>query len=281
MKQVSEIYLSHMNNGAHFTFVENVLKRIKADTRAMAVVGKLVPALETAFAEEDKCIKVGTKSMKTDSITMLDKERDRLYSSFRNLVKDFLDTGLDKFTVPAAILRQSLKEYDINIKAQLDKETGMLSNLIDDLETKYSEQVKALGLADIVAGMKAANEQLKTLTMERLDERLGKEVGALKAARAKTDGAYRTIVTNMNAYVVLNGDADLGPVIDVLNLEIQHYRRDVLNRKSDTPQTSAPGDTGGTAPDPGTTPDPGDKPGTGSGGTGDGGSEGDGGTSFD
>lgn len=282
MKQLTDINLARMSNGAHFAFVERVLTRAKADTKAMAVVGKFVTALETAFAEEDKYLTLSRKSMKTDSIAKADAERDRLYRGVRKAVKAFMDTGVARFATPASVLWQSMKDYNINTSAQIDKETGLLTNLIDDFQGVHADCVEALALTDLVALMKTANEEVKTLTKERIDDRLGVATGALKAARNNTDDAYRTLTMAVNGYVVLNGDSELGALIDVLNLEIQHYKREVLGGKAGAPDTSAPDGGTGTETPGGDTDKPGggtDKPGGNEPGTG--GGDGDGGTSFD
>ena len=66
---------------------------------------------------------------------------------------------------------QHIKDYAIDPKMQLDKETGLLMNFIDDLEKKYSSEVQTLSLGAFVTALKAANEKVRTLTATRTDER--------------------------------------------------------------------------------------------------------------
>ena len=56
MKQIEEISLPRMNNGAHFTFVSNILARAEADTAVKAKAASLVTALHDAFAADDKAL---------------------------------------------------------------------------------------------------------------------------------------------------------------------------------------------------------------------------------
>lgn len=263
MKQLTEIPLTRLSNGAHFSYMERVITRVKDDTKATTILGKFVSGLETAFAEEDRLLALSRKSQKTDAIAKADRERDRLYSSLRKAVKAFVDTGVDKFAGPATILLQSMKDYNINTAAQIDKESGLLTNLVNDFQTTHAAQVETLALTDLVVLLKTANEQVKSLTKDRIDDRVGFSTGALKSARLNTDAAYRTMVQAMNGYVVLNGEADLGAIIDVLNVEVQHYKREALGQKANTPATSAPEGTDkpdeGTKPTPEPEPDP--KPG--------------------
>ena len=48
----------------------------------------------------------------------------------------------------AITVEQLLKDYNINTKDQLDKETGLLVNLIYDLENKYADEVEKLAFSD-------------------------------------------------------------------------------------------------------------------------------------
>ena len=127
---------------------------------------------------------------------------------------------------------------------QLDKETGLLMNFIDDLEKKYSSEIQTLSLGAFVTAMKAANEKVRTLTSTRTDERMAKAVGALKASRKASNEAYRQLVKFVNAYALIEGDSKYLSFIDYVNTEIVHYKREVIGQKSGSAQTS--GTTGGT-----------------------------------
>ena len=138
----------------------------------------------------------------------------------------------------AKVLAQHIKDYKINTADQLDKETGLLVNFISDLEGKYSAQVTTLGLTAFVTNMKEANERVRTLTLQRTNERMGLEVGALKNARVATDNAYRALVKMVNALALVYGEEDYTSFIDYVNTEVTHYKREVIGQKSSAPSTS-------------------------------------------
>ena len=96
------------------------------------------------------------------------------------------------------------------------------------MEGKFAEHVKALSLSAFVEKLKAANEDVRSLTSQRTDERSAKTAGALKAARAVTDEAYRMLVLHVNAHALLEGEAEYAAFIDYANTEIDHFRKDVL-----------------------------------------------------
>ena len=148
----------------------------------------------------------------------------------------------------AKVLSQHIKDYKINTAGQLDKETGLLVNFITDLEGKFSAQVITLGLTPFVTNLKEANERVRTLTLQRTNEKMGITVGALKTARTASDDAYRALVTMVNALALVFGEKDYTSFIDYVNTEITHYKREVLNQKSTSPSTSGGSTDGGAKP---------------------------------
>ena len=214
MKEIYDINIQRMNNGAHFTFVSNILARAEADTAVKGKASELVSNFKTAVNAEDEALKISQKSLLTDDIAKADMAQ------------------------AAKVLAQHIKDNKINTAGQLDKETGLLVNFITDLEDKYSAQVAKLGLTAFVTNLKEANERVRMLTLQRTNEKMGVTVGALKAARTASDDAYRALVKMVNALALVFGEKDYTAFIDYVNTEVTHYKREVLNQKASAPSTS-------------------------------------------
>lgn len=267
MKEIGTISLSRMNNGAHFLYVSNILARAEANEQVNTKAAALVAALKDAVRQEDADLKLTQKSLLTDDIAKADDLRDSLFSGYKKAVDGFRDFPAEELAKAAKQLWQHLKDYAINPKMQLDRQTGLLMNFISDLEGKYAEQVEALSLTPFVTKLKEANEAVRQLTMERTNEKMTRTVGALKASRKVTDKAYNALVKMVNALATVEGDAEYANFIDYVNTEIAHYKREVLNQK-----------TTGTKPsDGGSSSDGGNGGNTEGGGSGSGGDEGSGG----
>ena len=251
MKEINDISLPRMNNGAHFTFVSNILARAEADTAVKGKASELVSNFKAAVAAEDEALKISQKSLLTDEIAKADSDRDALYAGYKKAVEGFLAMPIADMAQAAKILSQHIKDYKINTADQLDKETGLLVNFISDLEDKYAAQVAKLGLTAFVTNLKEANERVRTLTLQRTNEKIGITVGALKTARTASDDAYRALVKMVNALALVFGEKDYTAFIDYVNTEITHYKREVLGQK-----TSAPSTSGGSAVDSGSTSTP-------------------------
>ena len=238
MKEIYDINIQRMNNGAHFTFVSNILARAEADTTVNGKAAELVSNFKTAVSAEDEALKISQKSLLTDDIAKADIDRDTLYAGYKKAVEAFLAMPIADMAQAAKVLAQHIKDYKINTAGQLDKETGLLVNFITDLEDKYSVQVAKLGLNAFVTNMKEANERVRTLTLQRTNEKMGVTVGALKAARSASDDAYRALVKMVNALALVFGEKDYTAFIDYVNTEVTHYKREVLNQKASAPSTS-------------------------------------------
>ena len=238
MKEIYDINIQRMNNGAHFTFVSNILARAEADTAVKGKASELVSNFKAAVAAEDEALKISQKSLLTDEIAKADSDRDALYAGYKKAVEGFLAMPIADMAQAAKILSQHIKDYKINTADQLDKETGLLVNFISDLEDKYAAQVAKLGLTAFVTNLKEANERVRTLTLQRTNEKIGITVGALKTARTASDDAYRALVKMVNALALVFGEKDYTTFIDYVNTEITHYKREVLGQKDSAPSTS-------------------------------------------
>ena len=238
MKEIYDINIQRMNNGAHFTFVSNILARAEADTAVKEKASELVSNFKTAVSAEDEALKISQKSLLTDEIAKADSDRDALYAGYKKAVEGFLAMPIADMAQAAKILSQHIKDYKINTADQLDKETGLLVNFISDLEDKYAAQVAKLGLTAFVTNLKEANERVRTLTLQRTNEKIGITVGALKTARTASDDAYRALVKMVNALALVFGEKDYTAFIDYVNTEITHYKREVLGQKASAPSTS-------------------------------------------
>lgn len=255
MKEIYDINIQRMNNGAHFTFVSNILARAEADTAVKEKASELVSNFKTAVSAEDEALKISQKSLLTDEIAQADSDRDALYAGYKKAVEGFLAMPIADMAQAAKILFQHIKDYKINTADQLDKETGLLVNFISDLEDKYAAQVAKLGLTAFVTNLKEANERVRTLTLQRTNEKISITVGALKTARTASDDAYRALVKMVNALVLVFGEKDYTAFIDYVNTEVTHYKREVIGQKAKTPSTSGCSSV--------TTPDNGNKPSSG------------------
>lgn len=232
-KEIQELKTSRMPNGSHFDFMSAALEFAKANAMVSEKAAPQVSVLEAKVKAEDDCLKLSRKSELTDEIVEQDRLRDSYYSGYKAAVRSMLETDDE-----AKTLWQNIKDYNIDTKAQLNKETGELTNLTADLTGKLADDVAALGLTQLVAKLKAANDKVHDLMKQRDAENATKIAGALKSARVAADEAYRNLVKRVNALWIVEYDEAYDTFIDTLNEQIDRYRLQVLaKRKKKTDDT--------------------------------------------
>lgn len=239
--EIKVISLERMNNGAHFTYMTNVLNRAEADEHIKVDAATQVADLKAALAVEDKYFKTSDKNLKTDIIAAADAERDKLCRNYLKTLKALMNMPDETIANSAKALVQMFIDYEFDPDAQLDKQTGILLNMVADWEGKHAQDVTNTNTGKFVELIKAANEKVHSLMVERSDEQKEIPVGALKSARKQTDIAYRALVKMVNALIMVNGETDYADFVKFLNYEIKRYKEEVLNQK--VPEGTKPDDT--------------------------------------
>ena len=244
MKQINSISLERMSNGSHFLFITDTVGLATADAKVKTKVTAELTALQTALKAEDDALALSKANLLSKEIKAIDAERDKHYKALRKAITFFLNHPDAQLVKAAARLEQLLKDYNINPAMQLDRETGLLLNLISDLETKSAADVTALALTPVVQAMKQANDKLREVTRARANDRAVQIVGQLKQAQHASDEAYRTLVQKVNALAVVEGEADYADFISKMNEQVKHYKQEVLPKAKKKDGGKQPGDGG-------------------------------------
>lgn len=243
MKEINGISLSALTNGAHIEFLNRITALAKADEAVKTKLAKYLDTLTAALAQEDADFKTSTKSLKTDELAEADQERDKYYSALKKAAQGFLDSPLEEVAAAAKAVCQVIKDYGIDTRTQIDQETAELDSITKDFKEKYSAEITALGLTAYVTAIVEQNEKVRELAAERMAEKEGVVLGAMKKDCAASDEQYRLLAKLANAYAFIEGDAELGGFIDQVNLEIKHYKEQAIGGKT------ASADGGGTTGD--------------------------------
>ena len=244
MKEINGIDLAHMKSGAHFLFITDTVGLATADAKVKTKVTAELTALQTALKAEDDALALSKANLLSKEIKAIDAERDKHYKALRKAITFFLNHPDAQLVKAAARLEQLLKDYNINPAMQLDRETGLLLNLISDLETKSAADVTALALTPVVQAMKQANDKLREVTRARANDRAVQIVGQLKQAQHASDEAYRTLIQKVNALAVVEGEADYADFISKMNEQVKHYKQEVLPKAKKKDGGKQPGDGG-------------------------------------
>lgn len=250
-QQINDIRLAGMPNGTHYDFMEQTYTWILQSPLADKIKDDIT-AFKKALDEEDRCLKISQKSALTKTIEEQDKIRDTAYSGLKGAVSSYQKFPSGELKDAADTIAQLFVDYQISTDMQLNRETGLITNLLQDLEGKCATQVEKLSLKPFVDQLKTANDQVKTLMAQRDTDRGEIVAGEMKAARAATDNAYRELVTKANAYAVIEGDTDYAAFFKQMNSMISRYKVQVLGQKSSSTTddgSSSSSDGGSTSTD--------------------------------
>lgn len=258
--EINKISVARMNNGAHFLYNTDFYARIDAETAVKEKITEALARYKQAIGFEDEALKISQKSLNSDKIAEFDSKRDSLFIAIKSIVKAQLAVSDPAIHEAAIRVSQLIKDYNIKTKDQLDKETGLMLNLINDLENKYAAEVEKLGLGMFLTQLKESNFSVRNYTDSRNKELLEQPAYKLAEARKITDAAYQEVVKLINAHAAVEGDALYKNLITLQNQEIVHYKQQVLKQPV-TPPSDAP-----LIPNTPDTPTDPDTPGGGSGG---------------
>ena len=242
MVQVEGLNLEGLSNGAHFSYHKTTVERAKADATIPTKCTSFLTIYETGLAELDKVFKLSQKNLLTDEIAASDAVRDKAYRAYYACVKALVDFPDEEMAAAATILFQHLKDYNINLQGQMDKQTGELLNLTADLTEKYAEQVATLNLTKVAEKLKEANDQTAALIKQRDEAEAGRKVGVTKQARAEVDKAYRNLVQVVNALILMEGEENYADFANTQNQLIRRYKQNILGQTSGNKKPDEGGD---------------------------------------
>ena len=231
MKEIRNIDLTKVNNGAHRMFMESVAKILDEYEQAIAAHPKtkmLTAEFGKLLQQEKACMGLSRTSLRTAQIAEADHERDMLFTGFKAVVRAFTKGTNPETKAAAKTIWLDIAGYRINNRMQLERQTGVLYILTKKCLTQHAEEIELLHLTQYVTQLAASNDKVSQLLNLRLDEQTGIVKGALRATRLKMDEQFRLVVKAINARMFLNDDESMVPIADFINEMVRRYKREVI-----------------------------------------------------
>ena len=221
---------SKMRNDEYFQYHTEFIELVN---RAGADNLKIEPQFETympLYAQVDEALMKIMKSAYTAKIQEADKRRDKV---FRGLV-DKCRAAEKHFRPEAQQAAEKLKilfnTYGNLAKRPLNEQTSGVYNLLQELEGRFADDIRAVGVEEWVAELKDANNAFVELYRQRFDETTERTDIVLRKARTALDAAYRTIIERINALVIVEGEERWIDFIRSLNTVIDKYATIIKQR---------------------------------------------------
>ena len=204
----------------HYQYAGHVLRMCKeAGVEKLTAVLK---PLEDALKREDEALNYPRSKEGSKELDTLDRVRDTAYQALmRALGVAELSADADEAKA-ADKLKEVAKRYPGVVRANYDRETGLIENLVTDLKSaECTAAVTKLKLAAAITRLETANTAFGDCYHNRYKS--GRAVDDLKELRVATDDAINKVLLRV---VALN-ELDPGEAITAL---IQHYNNYVHDR---------------------------------------------------
>ena len=133
MKEIRNIDLTKVNNGAHQMFMENVAKVLAEYQQAITAHPKtktLTEEFGKLLQQEKTCMGLSRTSLRTAQIAEADHDRDIIFTGFKAIVKAYMKGFNGEPKAAAKVIWNEIAGYRINNRMQLEQQTGMLYSLL-------------------------------------------------------------------------------------------------------------------------------------------------------
>ena len=121
----------------------------------------------------------------------------------------------------AAEAKSLFDKYGDPTKLAQTEESGVLHNLLQDLEALDSNKRTALNLDVWITDLKTKENAFLAAAAQRTEADAARQVGIVKETRTAAEAAYRSLVDTVNALAMINGDAEYATFIDHVNAMIE------------------------------------------------------------
>lgn len=222
---IRQIKKHALQNMEHFQFASHVLSMCtEADIEKL---NSVLPPLTAAIAAEDKALNQPRQEEGTKELEQLDRIRDTAYRSLQLLVDLHLHSDDTAVRASAERVAEVMARYPKAAQANYDKESGMLKNLVADLnDGPLAAHVGQLAAAAYISRLEAANTAFDLRYRSRLKSAVPSGTFDVKALRAATDAALNAVVRRMDSL------DDLEPATPGLAALITQYNALVEKRRA-------------------------------------------------
>jgi hypothetical protein len=187
-------------------------------------IAALYAAFVAMVATADRLLEQVSKSWLTGKIKTADGERDECINGFRAAVKALLKSANKDKREAAERMNITLDGYGDVARRDYAAESGLVLNLLQDMNGKHAKDVAVTELGEWITDMERFNTTVMTLVDERYAEKVDKPAEKLAEVRRETDHSFGNILTVIEGVMLTTPDHGLEEFVKELNVLIVHYR---------------------------------------------------------
>jgi len=243
MKQINEATkLAQSRNGEQIQFHKNVLDVVTEEFAAAQKIDALWAAYKELYDKEDTAFIQSRALAGTADVEAKDAVRDELTRYVCSIVDAKQLSPVAGEKAAAKRLRVKIDPYwRANTKPYAEN-TALVANMVQDMQSAdYAADTAAIGLTDIVAQLKSANDEFDAAYTGRTSEKEQRELTEkMKQIRPQVDEAYRSLAQAVNSLYTVNAlitkdaaaETALVDVIDKVNGLILQLSQTVSAREA-------------------------------------------------
>ena len=190
MKKIVTLNVKQLRTEECFGYLKLVLAETEnlPSEETPSVLTASENAFGTKFGAFDTALKASAVNPATVSVTATDAGRDDAWR------------GANADVASAAAEAKSLfDKYGEPTSLAQTEESGVLHNLLQDLEAFDASKRTLLNLDVWIADLKAKEEAFLAAAAERTEADAARQVGIVKETRTAAEAAYRSLVDTVNA----------------------------------------------------------------------------------
>ena len=205
-----------------------------------------VDEFTTAYNGFDTALKASATNPATATATAADESRDLSWRGINTYVKAMCAHPTADIAAAAAEAKSLFDKYGDPTKLAQTEESGILHNLLQDLETFDSAKRTSLNLDVWITDLQTKEDAFLAAAAQRTEADAARQVGIVKETRTAAESAYRSLVDTVNALAMINGDTDYATFIDRVNAMIDRQKailktRATNNAKKNGEEEERPG----------------------------------------
>ena len=237
--KVVNLNLNIQRNASHYQFQTDFNTTvIRYTPQALGIVDTYAAYLPH-YVNEGVAFVAITKSATTDEIEIWDKSRDFCFRGLSDKVMNSLNHFDPEVRAAAKRAKVIFDTYGNLAPKPNDEESGLIKGLITDLRTKIPADLITLEIVEWIAELERLENEYLALQNARDSEAAHRSDLRMKNERMEVDAAYRTIITRINALIIVNGEAAYTEFVRELNARIERAQDAIANSGTQPVQVPA------------------------------------------
>ncbi len=236
---IKSLNSARLRSEEHFNFQAGFYNLINTHKAASLGITPLFTKYKPLYETEKSALDSIKKNKLTAVIKQSDESRDIIFRGLSDLISIHCTHFDEEIKKAAGDIDEILEHYGKVTRKNYEAKTAAIFDLISEINTNYTEQVKLTDAKVWIDQLKKENTNFQSLQDQRYTAEAKATNVTMTDARAAVDGAYREIINLVNALALVNGETKYRLFIKELNKRIESFnlivnRRNSKDKSSDT-----------------------------------------------